>query len=268
MIKDRGSDENVESSGKALGKGEKTSPYSLQPGRRNRDVSASQELIYNFLLEIVKSWQPDRVVEHFKNLFIYNLETPQVPCAKALQDILINNDQAIFLQTLKRSCYILINNWDHAQKGSHIQALVKSFEDPSIYRFALGDKTQRLRSWLRAFIASQDYQNLQIFARSFEEKKKTWSDRYAHYQLINQAEDSTNSAEQREAAKALTKQVQNRFRLDLALYVSRRQTPTLSTASAPTLSVPERENPTGLGETTVNLNGRREKAKKRICTIT
>ena len=39
-------------------------------------------------------------------------------------------------------------------------------------------------------------------------------------------------AEQREAAKALTKRVQNRFRLDLALYVSRRQTPTLSTASA------------------------------------
>jgi hypothetical protein len=255
MIKDSWSDENVENAGKALGNGEKTTPYSLQPGRRNRDVSASQELIYDFLLEIVKSWQPDRVVEHFKNLFIYNLDTPQVPCAQALQDILVNNDQAIFLQTLKRSCYILINNWDHAQKGSHIQAMVESFEDPSIYRFALGDTTQRLRYWLRAFIESQDYQNLKIFARRAEEKKKDWSDRYAHYQLITQAEDLTNSTEQREAAKALTKQVQNRFRLDLALYVSRRQTPTFSTASASTStrSVPERENPTGLGETTVNL---------------
>ena len=103
MIKDRGSDEKRRKFRQGFREGEKTSPYSLQPGRRNRDVSASQELIYNFLLEIVKSWQPDRVVEHFKNLFIYNLETPQVPCAKALQDILINNDQAIFLQTQYRT---------------------------------------------------------------------------------------------------------------------------------------------------------------------
>jgi hypothetical protein len=197
MIKDSWSDENLDNTGKAFRNGEKTTSYSFRPGRRNRDVSASQELIYDFLLEIVKSWQPDRVVEHFKNLFIYNLSTPQVPYAQALQEILVNNDQEIFLQTLKRCCYILINNWDHAQKGIHIQALVESFEDPSIYRFALGDTTQRLRYWLRAFIESQDYQNLKIFARRAEEKKKDWSDRYAHYQLITQAEDLTNSTEQR-----------------------------------------------------------------------
>jgi len=216
-------------------------------------VAASQDMIYSFLLEIVKSWQPDRVVEHFKNLFIYNLDSPQVPCCHALQDILINNDETVFLQTIKRCCYILINNWDHVQKGAYIRDLVESFEDPSIHRYALGDMTQRLRGWLRLFIESPDYQSLQLFARRFEEKKKSWSDRYAHYQLINQAEDPTNSSEQREAARTLTTQVRNRFRLDLALYVSHSQSSPLPSESIPIASKTQRENPTGLGETTVNL---------------
>jgi hypothetical protein len=166
----------------------------------------------------------------------------------------MNNDQEVFLQTLKRSCYILINNWDHAQKGSYIQPLVESFDDPCIQRFALGDMTQRLRHWLRTFIASPDYDNLRLFASRFEGKKKSWSDRYSHYQLINQAEDLSNSAEQREAAKALTTRVRNRFRLDLALYVAKNQQATSSRPGVGSLlSTTHRENPTGLGETTVNL---------------
>jgi hypothetical protein len=240
------------------------SPSSIRAGKRSRDLSMSQEIIYSFLLEIVKSWQPERTLEHFKELFLYNTQSSKFPTTRALQDILMANDPEVFRQTLKRSCYILINNWDRLRKGIHIKSLVDSFQDPILSRQALGASNQRLRLWLKAFIESQDYQDLLVFASRFEdktenkEKKKHWSDRYSHYLLINQSENTNNSTEQREAARTLTEKVRHRFRLDLALFVAHTQNPTEGEpieelVNVSSFATAEHENPTGLGETTLHL---------------
>ncbi len=69
--------------------------------------------------------------------------------------------------------------------------------------------------------------------------------RYTSYLLVPQYIDLRNPIEQREAARALSKQLKDRFKFDLAMYIARSQT------KAPAGRVPK--NPTALGDEVLRL---------------
>ncbi|MBD2741865.1 hypothetical protein [Coleofasciculus sp. FACHB-1120] len=204
-------------------------------------------MIYRFLVDIVQQWPPEAVLQEFKQLFIYY--TPNAVntnAVKALSDIIFANNEEEFTNTLKRSCYILINNWETTRSYNSIKELILLFGDLNISRSTLSPSLSKLRLWLSNFIKSQDYQDLKIFVARYEEHETThWSHRYTSYLLVPQYANLKNPVEQREAARALSQELKDRFKFDLAMYTARSQ------SAMPREILPK--NPTALGDEVLRL---------------
>lgn len=218
----------------------------IRLNRLSRNIQQAQDTVYNFLLEIVKKWPPEEVLLEFKRLFIYHVDSISADAMQSVYDIIFSNNEEEFRNTLKRCCYILVNNWDATRNYKPIQDLVTIFTDPSINRNTASPTLKRLRHWLNGFVQSNDYEELKLFASRYEEKERgPWVSRYTSYLLVPQYIDLKNPIEQREAARALSKQLKDRFKFDLAMYIARSQ------SNAPSKRIPK--NPTALGEEVLRL---------------
>jgi hypothetical protein len=212
-----------------------------------RDVPRAQETIYDYLFKIVKAWPPEDVLEEFRHLFIYHSNTTGSALLPALYEIVFANQEQEFRFTLKRSCYILINNWDINRNHDFIRQLIDLFSDSIVNRYTPSPTLKRLRTWLKNFIESQDFRELRLFASRYEDFESIhWSQRYASYLLVPQYANLENSAEQREAARALSKRLKERFKMELALYTARCQSDAVIQAQT-------YKNPTVLGDESLRL---------------
>ena len=214
--------------------------------KSSRNIQQAQDTIYSFLLEIVKKWPPEEVLLEFKRLFIHHVDSISGDAMQSVYEIVFSNNEEEFRNTIKRCCYILVNNWDASRNYKPIQDLVHVFTDASINRNTSSPTLKRLRQWLNDFVESSDYEELQLFASRYDEKERgPWVSRYTSYLLVPQYIDLTNPIEQREAARALSKQLKDRFKFDLAMYIARSQ------SNAPSKRIPK--NPTALGEEVLRL---------------
>ncbi|MEO0539441.1 MAG: hypothetical protein AAFZ80_01105 [Cyanobacteria bacterium P01_A01_bin.105] len=215
-------------------------------GRDRQDIQQSQRTIYNFLLEIVRKWPPKDVLEEFKNLFFHHSETVSSETVPALYAIVFSNNQAEFHNTLKRSCYILINNWEVAREHEAVQELIRMFSDPVIRKTTLSPTLKRLRQWIASFVTSGDFRDLELFvANRFASPEENWVNRYTSYLLVSQYVDTGNPLEQREAARTMSRRLKDKFKFDLAMYTAYSQT------ARPVGR--NRHNPTVLGDGTLRL---------------
>ena len=213
-------------------------------------ISQAQEIIYDFLLELVKSCSPGQVLQEFRHLFIQHDESSGSDTIPALHIILFANDETEFLNTLKRCCYILVNNWEMARQYDAMQDLIKLFKDPLLYKPAFSPTLRRLRHWLLQFTKSQDFQDLRLFAARYNEDRKInrpgeWINRYATYLLVPQYVNDKNPVEQRQAARFRSRRLKDKFKFELAMYTAFSQTPTVDRRKI--------QNPTALGDSTLRL---------------
>ncbi|XGB42362.1 MAG: hypothetical protein LVS60_00150 [Nodosilinea sp. LVE1205-7] len=219
-------------------------------GQFGLNLAQAQQVIYDFLLDIVKAWPAQEVVEEFRHLFIHHAESVSSQTTPALYQIILADDEVEFRHTLKRCCYILVNNWELAREFEAIQALVDVFNDPLLQRQTVSPTLKRLRRWLLSFASSQDFQDLQLFAARFAEDRTVnrpgeWVNRYTSYLLVPQYANEDNPLEQREAARVLSRRLKDRFKLDLALYTAHAQDSGPASKSV--------RNPTVLGDSALRL---------------
>jgi hypothetical protein len=225
---------------------ERSEEVVAQPSRTGRNVQLAQETIYRFLLDIVKKWPPEEVLLEFKRLFFYHVDSTSSGAIHAIYEIVFSNDEAEFRNTLKRCCYILVNNWDASRNYKPIQELVQLFQFSTADQNTISPTLKRLRTWVEHFKKSEDYNELKLFTSRYDEQQKGhWSSRYTSYLLVPQYVDLANPVEQREAARALAKHLKDRFKFDLAMYVAKSQ------IVAPTEQLPK--NPTMLGDDVLRL---------------
>jgi len=246
-----------------------SSPMALRLSDRQQVLLDAQEIIYDALLTGVKTQTAQEVLALFEDIFVKPRMDVEFAPFLAIQQIAFRNQEPVFISTIKRSCYILLNNWEISQNRQGIHNLVDllgghlpplSVNAPSWKR--------RLHHWLCNFIASHHYQELVFFAQRFERGvsplpkaqstgEKPWVERYAYYFLIPQYENSENPQEQRSAARRMADKMRYRFKLDLAMYVAHSQHPNLSSSRAtqlrPSFGSSQRDNPTGLGDETLRL---------------
>lgn len=225
------------------------SDHSPANGRSEQSLDQAQQFIFNHLLQGVKTWPPADVLNEFNRLFIDHSETTNSEGLSALQIILFANNEQEFKNTLKRCCYILVNNWEVSRQYGPIQDLVELFKNPCIYRRTLSPTLKRLRQWLINFIDGPDYQQLELFALRLTEERtlnqpRSWSARYASYLLMPQYINEKNPVEQRQAARAMARRLKEKFRFDLAMYTARSESKRSRQAQ---------NNPTQLGEGTLRL---------------
>lgn len=201
----------------------------------------AQEKIYYFFLSLVRKQTPEKVLLEFKNLFInYQASLENIEAIRPLSEIISFNNEKEFQHTLKRSCYILVNNWDTSRNYSYIKELIDLLADPKSTKRSFAQNFTRLKSrltaWLSNFADSQDYQELKLFIAKHGYDKQHWSSRYTSYLLVPQYTNLNNPVEQREAARALSRKLKDKFKFELAMYTARSQSPasTIKTLNNPT----------------------------------
>ncbi|NEO31702.1 MAG: hypothetical protein F6K36_14955 [Symploca sp. SIO3C6] len=202
----------------------------------------AQETIYQFLLELVRTKKTTDVLREFKNLFIdYDCYTSNVAAFQALSTIISANDEQDFHYTLKRSCYILVNNLETVRKYHVIQELVELFSDSKLKKKALSQTLIRHKTWIANFIDSASYHELKLFTTRYDGSSKDhWSHRYASYLLVSQYTNTNNPLEQREAARRRSQKLKDNFKLNLAMYTAHAK------SNAPQQQLPP--NPTDFGD--------------------
>ncbi|MCT7957507.1 hypothetical protein [Laspinema palackyanum] len=224
-------------------------PNGQQPDSPNLDGQSTplyknEEIIYNFFLNLVTTTSPEIVTIEFKTLFVEFVNTDKNTDAwNVLFRIIYAEDEDKFHKILNRCCYILVNNWQSNRNNAAIQDLIQMFQDKTIGSYTASMSLHRLRSWLANFSNSDDYKALELFASRSEDGP--WSHRYSSYLLAHQSVFG-KSKEQKEAAKALSRQLKERFKFDLAMYTARSQAQIVP---------PEvtNKNPTGLGNDVLRL---------------
>jgi uncharacterized protein YjbI with pentapeptide repeats len=211
-----------------------------------QNIQPAQEKIYSFFLGIVHQWEPEAVLQEFEHLFITISNTVDSEVLHSLYEIIYFNNEEEFRNTLKRICYIIINNWWAARQYNAIQKLIHIFIEVKINDRSLSNTLNLLNDWMRNFVNSKDYQDLKLFTSLFEDREKVdWSHRYTAYLLAPQYVDLKNPREQREAARELAKHLKEKFKLDLAMYTAYSQTSSTQETRP--------KNPTRLGDQALNL---------------
>jgi hypothetical protein len=220
-----------------------------QSSHTGRSLYRAQQTIYGFLLDIVKKWPPEEVLLEFKRLFLYHIDATSSSAIDAVYEIVFSNREEEFRNTLKRSCYILVNNWDAARRVQPIRDLLNAFGEEMLLRDTASPSLKRLNQWVEAFKVSQDFADLKLFVGRYDRKQEDpdWSHRFTSYLLVPQYINMRNPIEQREAARALAKQLRHQFKVELAMYVARTQ----SQSVHPTEEAPK--NPTALGDDVLRL---------------
>lgn len=210
-----------------------------------RSLEEDQQIIYNFLFKLVRRSSPEVVLQEFRKMFIEPVYDVNSEISQAFYRIVLVNNETEFINTLKRCCYILINNWDSTRQHQAIRHLVEIFPK-RISHHAVPLKLYRVSNWMNRFVNSKNYEDLKVFAfRNDSGNTEHWSDRYTSYLLVPQYIESNNPIEQRQAAKTLAKQLKDKFKLDLAMYTAR--------SISPTAKEKPSANPTGLGEQLVEV---------------
>ncbi|NJO20110.1 MAG: hypothetical protein HC838_08730 [Spirulinaceae cyanobacterium RM2_2_10] len=163
------------------------------------------------------------------------------------------------MNSLKRCCYILVNNWETKRESDCVVALVEDFAEFDGRKRSVNKERGRLQGWIQEFIDSQDYEDLRLFAIRHDHHNRLatlgiehWSKRYTSYLLVPQYADSQNSPEQRQAARQLSHELKDKFKFELAMYTARSQSSVVTQATKhPAAEVVE--NPTGLGDQVLQL---------------
>ena len=216
----------------------------IQRQKPPQNIQYDQTIIYEFLLDIVKKWHPEDVLQEFKKLFIYSVGSNYSKALQALYQIVFENNEREFRNTLKRACYILINNWYATRQYRAIQELIKIFSDYQITKKPASPTVERLKQWLFNFIKSKDYQELKLFVAKYDIKEH-WTNRFTSYLLVPQYVDLNNPVEQREAAKIFSQQLKEQFKFDLAMYTAHSQSGVAKNGRS--------KNPTGLGDEVLRI---------------
>ncbi|HEY9600793.1 MAG TPA: pentapeptide repeat-containing protein [Allocoleopsis sp.] len=206
-------------------------------------LQEAQDSIYKLFKDLVVNFPPESILVEFKNLFIFGNGNVSADGVQALYKIILTNDEGEFVNTLKRVCYILINNWLFQRKYSSIQELIQVLAEVKTAHTPLSPSLKRLRTWLLSFIESEDYKEFSLFASP--DNRGAWSHRYTSYLLVPQYLDSKNPKEQRELARTLSNQLKEQFKLNFALYTARSESPSSKEIQA--------SNPTQLGEELIHL---------------
>ncbi len=205
-----------------------------------------QETIYQFLLMIVKQWPAQDVLREFKHLFIYQVGCSNQDALNGLYQIILDKNEQEFRNTLKRCCYILVNNWDATRQHQPIQELIQLFADTENSQDTFSPTVDCVKSWLANFIKSKDYEDLKLFVAKHDSQGE-WTHRYTSYLLVPQFIDLNNPVEQREAARARAKRLKDKFKFELAMYTAHSQSPIARDSQR------KHPNPTGMGDEVLRL---------------
>lgn len=195
--------------------------FSSELNTKGKSIFQCQDKIWQYFLNLVKSAAPELVLTEFEDLFIHPNFSANNEVEKALQTIILSKNEQEFRNTIKRCIYILLNTWIYSRKYQYAQILIEKLSIQHLSYRGSSTFLRGLRSWLINFLKSQDYEEVKIFASKYDDKEtQNWKSRYTSYLLTPQYLNSQNSVEQRQAARRLSQQLQDKYKFDLAMFTA------------------------------------------------
>ncbi len=217
----------------------------ITSSRYPQGVASPQEAICEFLISIVKTWSPEAVLAEFQELFMRHTHADEF-ALECLTEIILKNQKSEFDNLLRRCCYILINNWNISRNHDYITLLIHLFDDLSLQEKTDALILGRLRSWVRSFVASPDFEALKLVTTRCEDGRNWhWSQRYTSYLLASQYANLNNPLEQRQVAQKVSRQLKDQFKFELAMYTARSESGRVNLKGL--------KNPTSLGDEVLRL---------------
>lgn len=223
----------------------------------------SEEVICNYFYNLVQNYPVNLVIDQFKSLFIDLDSNIEANLLTAIYSIINANQYILFQSTLKRSCYILLNNW-HATVPKHSlkygSQLIDTLPLVPQQEDNLSSSKKRINQWINTFLESKEYAELRLLYPPDNAKAKKQvkaevkaevkentklSDRYTCYFLASQFINEEKSEEEREAARKTYQRLQEKFKFDLAMYTVRSQSSLFGEQ--------DHNNPTALGDKVLHL---------------
>ncbi|MFB2934545.1 hypothetical protein ACE1B6_04645 [Aerosakkonemataceae cyanobacterium BLCC-F154] len=193
--------------------------FPSQSKKQANNIGAAQEKIWRFFLNLAKTAAPEIVLAKFENLFINPSVYSKLEIDKALRLIVLSHRESEFRNTLKRCIYILLNTWIYSRKSQYAPILIEKLSVTNLNYSETPLFLRTLRSLLVNFINSPDYQEVKLFASRYDNQQTgNWKSRYTSYLLTPQYLNAENPLEQRQAARRLSQQLQDKFKFDLAIY--------------------------------------------------
>jgi len=211
--------------------------------QRSQSIEQAQESIYCFFLKIVKQWHAESVLQEFKSLLIQPNNSANSESIAALHNIILSDNEAEFYHTIKRCCYILLNNWRVTKKDQYIHQLIELLSDVDSSQQSSSPTINRLKNLVQNFVNSKHYEELKVFASKCQGQIH-WSNRYTSNLSVPQSNNRKELTEQRQVAQDRAKPLQYRSKFDLAMYMARSPSANVNQQS---------KNPTQLGDEVLRL---------------
>ena len=209
-------------------------------------VGAAQDIIYKFFMNLTQNYEPELVLQQFKNLFIELIAPVEPKFIQAIHTIIDCDSQLEFNNLFKRCCYILLNHWIAHRKYQLPQDLIKIISQRNLGEPDGNNSLKLLRVWLTNFVNSPEYEELKVFVFKQENPfQNHWTSRYQPYLLAAQYLDPNNTPKQRQTARILSQQLKDKYKFDLAMYTSRSQSAAFKFKGY--------DNPTLLGDEALRL---------------
>ncbi|MGB5771908.1 MAG: hypothetical protein WBM32_18880 [Crocosphaera sp.] len=191
--------------------------------------SIEEQVIYDYLLQQVKTDAPGQLIEDFRRLFVEarGFRVPQLYVA--LEKIVKRkNVEYQFNYFFNRCCHILINHWQmEPQSHAAIPELVALFENLAPPRSGYQSTANRVRYLVKHFTQSDQYIKLQRLARVINNKlnpdKSNLVGNLIHrypYLYNHCLLGDESSQEHQQTIRKIKSQTERRFEVNLSRYVT------------------------------------------------
>ncbi|MEA5535594.1 hypothetical protein [Crocosphaera sp. XPORK-15E] len=201
----------------------------LSQNYTRQQVSLEEQVIYDYLLQHVRTDSPGQLIEDFRCLFVEARGFREAQLYAALETIAKRkNIEHQFNYFFNRCCHILINSWQmQPQSQAAIPELIALFEHLAPPRSGYNNTVNRVRYLVTNFTQSDQYVKLQRLARVIDNKQNPHNansignliDRYPYlYNHCLLGDDS--SQEHQQTVRQIKSQTERRFEVNLSRYVT------------------------------------------------
>lgn len=201
----------------------------ISPIYTKQQGSSDEQVLYDYLLEHVRTDAPAQLIEDFRCLFVEARGFREAELYTALEKFVKKKDvEYQFNYFFNRCCHILINAWQmQPQRQSAIPELVALFENLAPSRSGYQNTTNRVRYLVRNFTQSDQFIKLQRLARVINSKQNPANTnsignlihRYPYlYNHCLLGDES--SQEHQQTVRHIKSQTERRFEVNLSRYVT------------------------------------------------
>jgi len=124
-----------------------------------------EEIICQYFLKKVEEETPKWMFNEFDCLFILGAKVSNKTIQKYLDKLIQSEEQDIFIHTLKRCCFVLLNNWKTIRNYQYCEKLIVFLNGIKNNVVIPKEEIDKIRiKWIIKFLKSDDFEAMRNFA--------------------------------------------------------------------------------------------------------